>query len=122
MVIGIVVGLIVGGVVAYLGVQAWLKNINKSKLEDAGKQAELLLQSAKLDAKKLADEASIKASKLIDNAERKNDQIKQQKITEARDKYQKLRSEFESDKAKHIIEMKDLEIEVIAKETELNQT
>lgn len=121
MVIGIVVGLVVGGVVAYLGVQAWLKNINKSKLEDAGKQAELLLQSARLDAKKLADEASIKASKLIDNAERKNDQIKQQKITEARDKYQKLRSEFESDKAKHIIEMKDLEIEVIAKETELKQ-
>ncbi len=121
MVIGIVVGLVIGGIVAYLGVQAWLKNINKSKLEDATKQAELLLQSAKLDAKKLADEASIKASKLIDNAERKNDQIKQQKITEARDKYQKLRSEFDSDKAKHIIEMKDLEIEVIAKETELKQ-
>jgi len=119
--IGIIVGVLIGGVLAYFGVQAWLKNINKSKIEEANKQADLLLQSAKLDVKKLEDEASMKASKLIDNAERKNEQIKQQKITEARDKYQKLRSEFESEKTKHIVEMKDLEILVVAKETELKQ-
>ncbi|MBK8721720.1 MAG: ribonuclease Y [Saprospiraceae bacterium] len=119
--IGIIVGILVGGVIAYFGVQAWLKNINKSKIEEANKQADLLLQSAKLDVKKLEDEASIKASKLIDNAERKNEQIKQQKITEARDKFQKLRSEFESEKTKHIVEMKDLEILVVSKETELKQ-
>ena len=74
---GIIVGILLGGVIAYFGVQAWLKNINKSKIEEANKQADLLLQSAKLDVKKLEDEASIKASKLIDNAERKNEQIKQ---------------------------------------------
>ena len=119
--IGIIVGILVGGVIAYFGVQAWLKNINKSKIEEANKQADLILQSAKLDVKKLEDEASIKASKLIDNAERKNEQIKQQKITEARDKFQKLRSEFESEKTKHIVEMKDLEILVVSKETELKQ-
>lgn len=119
--IGIIVGVLIGGVLAYFGVQAWLKNINKSKIDEANKQADLLLQSAKLDVKKMEDEASMKASKLIDNAERKNEQIKQQKIAEARDKYQKLRSEFESEKTKHIVEMKDLEILVVAKETELKQ-
>jgi ribonucrease Y len=54
----------------------------------------------------------------VQKAELKNEQIKNQKIQEAREKFNQFKSEFETQKAKQLVEMKDREVEVLSKEGE----
>ncbi len=119
--IGLIIGLIIGAGVGFFIVQAILKKSGASKTEEMNRKADLVVQEARLSAKRIVDEAETKADKLLSKAEHENESIKQRKIQEAKDRFQKFRSEFESEKANHVVKMKEREMEVVKLENELSQ-
>lgn len=119
--IGLVIGIVAGALIGYFVVQALLKRKQQSQTEEVNRKSDLILQEARLSAKRITDEAETKADKIVSRAESQNENIKQQKIQEAKDKFQKLRSEFESMKANQLVEMKEREMEVVKLESEFNQ-
>ncbi|HMQ60557.1 MAG TPA: ribonuclease Y [Flavilitoribacter sp.] len=113
----IVIGVAIGAVLCFVVLQ-FLVNKGKSK---ANTEAERILAEANNSAKKVMDSAQHKADKMISQAELENEKIKQRKIQEAKERYVNMRSEFDSQKAKHMVEMKDREMEVKTQENELKQ-
>ncbi len=105
-------GLLVGIAIGYFLVRASLKNIFKSKLQEADTKADMTLKEARLAATKRVEEANLKAEKLLSKAESKNESIKQKKIQEAREKYAKLKEDYEDYKNKRKSEIKDRELEI----------
>ncbi len=119
IIIGIAIGLIVGGTVAYLFVSQYFKKVNQKAVEEGNRQADLIIQEARLSAKRITDEASVKAEKVISRAEAENERIKQQKIQEAKERYAQMRTQFEAEKAQHQVKLKEMEMEVITKQKDL---
>ncbi|MCB9313164.1 MAG: ribonuclease Y [Lewinellaceae bacterium] len=113
--IGIGIGILAGGGVIW----AWLSVLNKKRIEEVNAKTDLALQESKLTAKRLIDEAEMKAEKIVSKAEATNESIKQKKIQEAREKFNKYRAEFEEEKAQHKVELKEREIEVRNLEKEM---
>ena len=118
-ILGLVLGFLAGGGIGYFLIKQFTAKDAQSKIDEANKTADLTLQEAKLTVKRLTGEAESKAENLVSKAELKNEQIKNQKIQEAREKFNQFKSEFETHKAKQLVEMKDREVEVVAKEVEL---
>lgn len=108
-------GIIVGAVLAYFGV----KKTSSNKISEINEKADLTLKEAEITAKRLVNDAEMKAEKILSKAERSNEAIKQKKIQEAKDKYAKLKLDYESYKSEHKMEMKEREIQVVAQEKEL---
>ncbi len=121
MEIGIAIGVVIGLIAGYFIAQFVAKRINQSKVNEINAKADIEIKEARLTAQRLVDEAKIKAEGLVSKAERKNESIKQRKIQEAKERFSKLKSDFESKKANHLVEMKEREMEVKAQEKELNQ-
>jgi len=119
--IALAIGLVVGVAVGYFIVRLVMGKTSQKQIEELNAKADLEIKEARLTAKRLIDEAQTKADKILDQAESKHDRIKQKKIQEAKDKFSRLRSEFESEKASHMVEMKEREMEVKQQEGELNQ-
>ncbi len=119
--LGLLLGVIIGGIISYFIVRALFQKWNRSKIEEINKKSDLEIQEARLTAKKIISEAETKAEKILSHAESKNEKIKQRKISEAKERYNKLRSEFDSEKAQHKVELKDREMVVVTKENELKQ-
>ena len=131
-ILGAVLGIVIGGALAYFGVQTWLKRLNQDKIDEANRKADLAVQEARQTAKRLTEDAEAKANIVIEKAEHRNEQIKQQKIQEAKDRFNKMKSEmdsersnlkvvFENERAQHAIQLKEREVEVLALEGELKQ-
>lgn len=120
-IIGLGIGVVVGAIVAFLIVKAMITKANQNKIDEMNRKGDLVLQEARLSSKRLGDEAQLKADKIISKAESKNEAIKQKKIQEAKDKFNSLRSQFESDKAQHLITMKDLEVEAKTLQKEISE-
>lgn len=118
---GLIIGVVVGAVVGFLVVYFLVKRNQQNKTQEANSKADLVIQEARLTAKKMVDEAENKAEKIVTKAEAKHDSIKQKKIQEAQDRYNKMRSEFEDQKAQHKIELKEREVTVLNLENELKQ-
>jgi ribonuclease Y len=116
--IGLFIGLLAGAVLAYLLTASVIKKANRQSIDESNRQADLAIQEARLTAKRIEDEASLKAEKVVSKAEAENERIKQQKIQEAKERYAQMRSEFDSEKAKHQISLKEMEVELVAKEKE----
>jgi ribonucrease Y len=112
-----IVGLVVGGGAGYFFTRPMVAS-NQKAIEEANRAADLTIQEAKMTAKRISDEAEMKAEKIVDKAESRNEIIKQKKIQEAREKFAQLKTEFDSEKANHVVEMKDREIGLVARETE----
>jgi ribonuclease Y len=119
IVIGVIIGLVVGGIVAYVIATRATKQSNQKALEEGNRQADLAIQEARLTAKRLTDEASLKAEKIVGKAEAENERIKQQKIQEAKERYAQMRSQFDTEKAQHQIQLKEMEMEVVGKQKDL---
>ncbi|MCS7035064.1 MAG: ribonuclease Y [Saprospiraceae bacterium] len=119
IVIGIVIGLLVGGGVAYFLVSQSFKRANQKAIEEGNRQADLIIQEARLSAKRITDEAAVKADKMISRAESENERIKQQKIQEAKERYAQMRAQFEAEKAQHQVKLKEMEVEVVSKQKDL---
>jgi ribonuclease Y len=117
--LGLLIGLAIGGVLGYFGVQAYIKKAQQTVIEESNRKADLALQEARLSAKRLTDEAELKSETLIAKAERKNEEVKQQKIQEAKERYSKMKSEFDSDRTEHIVRMKEREMQVLTVENDL---
>ena len=118
-IVGAIVGLLAGGGISFFLVkQAMSKNAQsaQSLIDEANKNVDLSLKDAKLTAQRLVSEAESKASNLIEKSEIKNEQVKNQKIQEARERFNQMKSDFDSKKSKELIDMKEREIEVVTKE------
>ncbi|MBL7816679.1 MAG: ribonuclease Y [Saprospiraceae bacterium] len=121
-IVGAIVGLLAGGGIGFFMVrQLSAKNAQTAQLliDEANKNADLSLKDAKLTAQRLVSEAESKASNIIEKSEIKNEQIKNQKIQEARERFNQMKSDFDSKKSKELIELKEREMEVVTKETTL---
>ena len=101
---------------------------NQGKIEEMNQKADLIIKEARLTAQRAEDEAKFKSQKLISKAESKNESIKQKKIQEAKDKFARLKSDFEKDKSQHKISMKEMEMEsknlkkdIVAQESKLKE-
>jgi len=110
--IGLLAGLVIGAILGFVIVNAFIRKANKSKIEEINAKVDLEIKEARLTAKRI-----------IDDAESKNERIKQRKIQEAKERFNNLRSKFDSEKASHLVKMKDREIVVkdMEKELERNQ-
>jgi len=116
---GAIIGLVAGAILGFVVVYLTMRNLNKNKINEINKKADLTLKEAELTAKRKIDEAATKADKITATAEQKHDKIKQKKINEAKERYAKMKSEFESDKANHKVQLKEREMDVKAQEKEL---
>ncbi len=117
--IGIAIGVVVGGIVAYVIANRANKQTNQKAIEEGNRQADLAIQEARLTAKRITDEAAVQAEKVVGKAEAENERIKQQKIQEAKERYTQMRSQFDTEKAQHQISLKEMEMEVLSKQKDL---
>ena len=117
-IVGLILGLLGGSGIGYFLIKQFTARTSQSKIDDANKTADLTVQEAKITAKRALSEAESKAENLLEKAEMKNEQIKNQKIQEAREKFNNLKSDFDSQKAKHLMEMKDREVGLVGKEND----
>jgi ribonuclease Y len=119
--IGLGVGLAVGLIIGFIVIQLFLKKGNQGKIDEMNAKADLVVKEARLTAKRMVDEAETKAEKIMSKAESKHESIKQRKIQEAKQRFSKLKGEFENEKAQHRIDLKDREVGVVKMENELKQ-
>jgi ribonucrease Y len=130
--LSIIVGLLIGAVIGYFLVQSFLKKQTEGKIDEMNRKADMVVQEARLTAKRVTDEAELKSTNLVQTAENRNEQIKQQKIQEAKEKFNKMKAEmdlerekwqslFEKEKAQHQVELKDRELNVVSLENDLKQ-
>lgn len=115
----ILIGLAIGAVAAWVIANMTIKKNSSKAAEEATRQAELIIQEARLSAKRTEDEASLKAEKIVSKAEAENDRIKQQKIQEAKERYAQMKQEVEAEKMKRQLELKDLEMEIAAQQKDI---
>ncbi|HRI01532.1 MAG TPA: ribonuclease Y [Saprospiraceae bacterium] len=116
-----IIGLLAGSGLGFAVVSAIIKKSNQSKLDEINKISDLEVEKARIAAQRITDEANNKAEKIISKAEQKNDSIKQQKIQETKDNFNKLKVEFESFKSNQMIELKERELKTQVVEKEINQ-
>jgi ribonuclease Y len=119
-IVGGLVGVLIGAIVGYLIIILINKKKAASMLDEAQQKADLELERSRVAAQRKIDEAETQAEKITAKAENKNEAIKQRKISEAKDRYNKLKSDYESYKAEHKVEMKQREMEVVAQEKEIH--
>lgn len=116
--IGLIIGSIIAGLVlGFVVAQMISRRIQQKKLEEANLKTDLQIKEARLTAKRIIDEAELQAKQYLANSEAKNETIKQKKIQEAKERFAKLKSEFENQKASQLLELKDREFEIKASET-----
>jgi ribonuclease Y len=116
--IGLLIGLAIGAVIGFLLVNAALSRNRKKLQDEANNQADLQIKEARLTAKRLTDEAEMKAEKILDQAENKNERIKQKKIQEAKEHFNKLKSTFDTHKSEQLVQLKEREMEIRALDNE----
>lgn len=120
-IIAIVGGLIIGAVIGYFIVQSVLKKKQEEQINASHRESDEIIKEARVSADRMVSDAKHQADKLMTKAEQRNESVKQRKIQEAKDKFSRLRSEFDSNKAKQLLALKDREVEVknLEKEMEL---
>lgn len=115
----LIIGLVVGAVAAYIIATALSKKSNQRSSKEFNLQADRIISEARESATRIAAEAQAKADKIVSKAEGENERIKQQKIQEAKDRYAQMRSQFDAEKAQHKLQLKELEVDIVAKEKAL---
>ncbi len=118
-IISIIAGLAIGGIVAWVIATLTIKKGSQKSIEEHNRQADLIIQEARLTAKRAEDEAALKAEKIISKAEAENERIKLQKIQEAKERYAAMKQELETEKATRQLELKELEIDIAAQQRDL---
>ena len=115
----LIVGLVVGAAVAFVIATMLNKKANQRAVEEGNRQADMAVKEARLTAKRLTDEAAVAAEKVVSKAEAENERIKQQKIQEAKERYAQMRSQFDTEKAQHQVSLKEMEVDIMARQKEL---
>ncbi|MCL4122623.1 UNVERIFIED_CONTAM: hypothetical protein GTU68_038801 [Idotea baltica] len=96
------------------------KNKSQGIIDEANKKSDLLLEQTRKNAQRIEEDATAKAEKLVKESEGKNETIKRRKIQEAKEKFSRLKSNFETEKTQHKLELKERSIDVVNKEKEVN--
>ena len=124
-----ILGLLGGGAAGFYALQMTGKNKVQGIIDDANKTADSTLREAKLTVLRLTNEAESKLSdaetkvvNLLEKSKIDNERIKNEKIQQAQERHNRLRSEFDAHKSKELIEMKDREMVLITKESEFRST
>jgi ribonuclease Y len=117
--IGLIGGLIVGAIIAFIVVQGMLKKSGQAKIKEMNAKADTIVKEARQTAERIANDAKSKADRIVDKAESKNESIKQRKIQEAKDRFNKFKSDFENYKSSQKVELKEREMEVVKLENDL---
>ena len=118
---GLVIGLVVGLLVGIFIARMIILRTNRSKIEDINKKVDLEIKEARLTAKRIIDEAEVKAQKKLGSAESHHEKIKQKKIQEAKERFSRLKSDYETEKSENLVVLKEREMEVKALEKDLAQ-
>lgn len=121
MTIGVVGGLILGLIIGYIISHMVVKRISRSKIEEANQKADLTIKEAEIAVQRKINDAETKAEKIVSKAESRNESIKQKKIQEAKEKFSRFKSDFDSYKAEQKVEMKEREMNVRSLEKELKK-
>lgn len=119
MELGLLGGLIVGLILGFVIMNIFVKRMQKTKVDEMNKMADVTIQEAKITAKRLIDDAENKAEKIVAKAENKNESIKQKKIQDAKQKFAELKVEFEAEKAERMVTLKEREVELKGIENEI---
>ncbi|PSR14929.1 MAG: ribonuclease Y [Bacteroidetes bacterium] len=119
--IGLGIGLVVGLIVGFVAMIMRNKGVISAKLEEINARSDQEIKEARLTAKRLVDEAETKAEKIEATAELRNEKIKQRKVQEAKEKFNRYRAEFEKFKAEELIELKEREMEMKSLVKEFDQ-
>jgi ribonuclease Y len=110
IVLAIAGGLIFGGGTGYFIIKSMLKSKQQSMIDEMNLKADQEIKNAQLTAKRIVDEA-----------ESRNESIKQRKIQEAKDRFNKMRTDFETEKADKLVSLKEREMEIKVLEKDLQQ-
>lgn len=105
-IIAAVVALLVGGAGGYFSASG-KKN---ALVEEMNAKADQEIKAARSTAKRIISEAESKAESISSKAESKNETIKQKKIAEAKEKFSKMRIDYETQKSERMVELKELEM------------
>lgn len=114
-----IIGLVVGAVIGYFIVKKVLDNSNNTIIQEANDKADQTLRDAETTATRKIEEAKLKAESIVDKAQSKNESIKQRKIQEAKEKFARFKSDFDSYKSEKKLELKEREMTVKSLEKEL---
>ncbi len=120
-IVSIIIGLVVGGIVAFFGAKSVVGKGNDARVKDLNSQADKTLADARASASRITEEAQRKAQSIVGKAEKKNEEVKQRKIKEAKKKFADLKANFESEKAEHKNELKERAQSVVDKESALKE-
>lgn len=118
MIMGIVGGLLAGVVIAYFVVKSLMSKGNNSKISEMNAKSDLIIKEAKLSADRILNEANNKADQLRSKSEAENERIKQKKIQEAKDKFARMKSQYETEKTQRLLDLKEREMELKALDKE----
>ena len=121
MITALAIGAVAGLVLGYVIAQALAKRGLSAKLKDMEAKVDLEIKEARVTAKRVVSEAQTKADNLLAKAESKNESIKQRKIQEAKEKFQKYKLDFANHKSAQMVELKEREMEVKSQEGDLKQ-
>jgi ribonuclease Y len=121
IVIGLVIGVLVGLVVGFVLMRIQKKRLVEGKIKELNEQADQQIKDARDAADRLLSEAKQNAQEIEAEAEAKNEKIKQRKIKENREKFSRMRTDFETWKREQMVEFKDREVEIKTLETDLKQ-
>jgi len=91
----------------------------KSKRDELDKEADRLLKQSRESADRIKKEAEDTAKRSMKEAELENERIKKMKIVEAKERYVKMKSKFESDTASRRQEIKEEELKLKQKENSI---
>ncbi len=105
------VGLVVGIAIGYFLLNTTMQGKFKAKMNEVDAKADLAIKESRITATKTIEDAKLKADRIMSKAEGKNESIKLKKIQEARDKYAKLKSDYDDYKNKRKSELKEQELE-----------
>ena len=119
--IGLIAGVVAGLVLGYFLARLIVNKSNDNKIKELNEKADAEVKEARATGKRILDDAKSKAKNIVSNAESKNENIKQKKIQEAKDRFNQLKTEFESKKANMMVDLKEREVEVKAQESEIKQ-
>lgn len=120
-IVSIIIGLVVGGILAFFGAKSVVGKGNDARVNDLNGQADKTLADARASASRITEEAERKAQGIVGKAEKKNEEVKQRKIKEAKKKFADLKANFESEKVEHKNELKERAQSVVDKETALKE-
>jgi len=120
-IVSIIIGVVVGGILAAVGVKSMVGKGNDARVNDLNGQADKTLSDARAAATRITEEAQRKAKGIVSKAEKKNEEVKQRKIKEAKKKFADLKSNFESEKTEHKKELKERAQSVVDKEAALKE-